>query len=181
MASIVVVGILGQGAGRGFAADEDQQLHHALAGIKHTLAEGIEQAAKAPTAALSAKFEIEDGKLSLSVDTAEKGLATPAEKNVLNELAGSPLAEKWTPEVESFKDVAHVSRASEQLTLLALSHASLLDIAKNAQRDQIGTIISITPVLENRSPLFLVQVDFNGRLVELHYNMKGERMVNWLR
>jgi hypothetical protein len=100
---------------------------------------------------------------------------------VLKEFAGSPLAEKWTPEVESLMDMAHVSRASEQLTLLALSQTSLLDIAKNAQRDQIGTIISITPVLQNRSPLFVVQVDFNGRLVELDYNMKGERMVHWLR
>jgi hypothetical protein len=181
MASILVADILSHGAGRVLAADEEQRLHQALAGTKHTLADGIEQAAKSPAVALSAKFEIEDGKLSLSVYTAEKGLATPAEKNVLKEFAGSPLAEKWTPEVERFKDVAHVSRASEQLTLLAVSQTSLLDIAKNAQRDQIGTIISITPVLENRNPLFVVQVDFNGRLVELRYNMKGERIVNWLR
>jgi hypothetical protein len=181
MAPILVAEILSHGAGLAMAADEVQQLHQALAGTKHTLAEGIEQAAKAQAVALSAKFEIEDGKLSLSVYTAEKGLATPAEKNVLKELAGSPLAEKWTPEVESLKDMAHVSRASEQLTLLALSQTSLLDIAKNAQRDQIGTVTSITPVLQNRNPLFVVQVDFNGRLVELHYNTKGERMVNWLR
>jgi hypothetical protein len=170
MASIVMADILSHGAGLALAADVDQQLHQALAGTKHTLAEGIAQAAEAPAVALSARFEIEDGKLSLSVDTAEKGLATPAEKNVLKELAGSPLAEKWTPEVESFKDVAHVSRASEQLTLLAMSQTTLLDIATNAQRDQLGTIISITPVLQNRSPLFVVQVDFNGRQVELDYN-----------
>ena len=180
-ASILVADILSHGAGLALAADEDQQLHQALAGTKQTLAEGIELAAKAPAVALSAKFEIKDGMLSLSVATAEKGLATPAEKNVLKEWAGSPLAEKWTPEVEGFKDVAHVSRASEQLTLLALSQTSLLDIATNARRDQLGTIISITPVLQNRSPLFVVQVDFNGRLVELHYNMNGERMVHWLR
>ena len=181
MASILVGDILSHGAGLALAADVDQQLHQALAGTKHTLAEGIAQAAGAPAGALSANFEIKDGMLSLSVSTAEKGLATPAEKNVLKELGGSPLAEKWTPEVQLFMDVAHVSRASEQLTLLALSQTSLLDIATNAQRDQIGTIISITPVLQNRSPLFVVQVDFNGRIVELDYNMKGERIVHWLR
>lgn len=181
MASILVADMLSHGAGLALAADMDQQLHQALAGTKHTLAEGIAEAAKAPAVALSARFEIEDGQLLLSVDTAEKGLAALAEKNVLKELAGSPLAEKWEPEVESFKDVAHVSRASEQLTLLATSQTTLLDIATNAQRDQLGTIISITPVLRNRSPLFVVQVDFNGRTVELDYDMKGERIVHWLR
>jgi hypothetical protein len=80
MASILVADILGHGAGLALAADEYQQLHQALAGTKHTLAEGIAEVAKAPAVALSAKFEIEDGKLSLSVDMAEKGLTTPAEK-----------------------------------------------------------------------------------------------------
>jgi hypothetical protein len=176
VASILAVGILCPGATRAFAAEEDQQLLKALPESKHTLAEGIEQAAKAPEVAISAKFEVEDGKLSLSVYTAEKGPTAPAEGNVLKELAGSPLAAKWTPEVEIFKDVEHVSRSAEQLTLIALSQASLLDIVKKAQIDQPGTVFSITPVLRNRSPLFVALVAAGGKAVELDYNLKGERV-----
>jgi hypothetical protein len=174
--SILAIEILSHDAARAFAADDDQQLLKALTESKQTLAEGIEQAAKAPEVAISAKFEVEDSKLSLSVYTAGKGLTAPAESNVLKELAGSPLAAKWTPEVEVFKDVEHVSRSAEQLTLMALSQASLLDIVKKAQIDQLGTVFSITPVLRNRSPLFVVFVAAGGRAVELDYNLKGERV-----
>src|SRR5262249_48518711 len=75
------------------AADKEDygKLLPVLAKSKHTLAEGIKQAAaKSPEVAISAKFELEEGKLSLSVYTAAKGLGTGAEHNVLKELAGSP-------------------------------------------------------------------------------------------
>ena len=135
------------------AADNEDygKLLQALPKGKHSLAAGIKQAAaKAPEVAISAKFELEEGKLSLSVVTAEKGLAADAEHNVLKELAGSPEADQWKPEVEVFKDVAHVSRASQQLTLMALCKFSLLDILEKAEKDQSGTLFSITPVLRDR-------------------------------
>ena len=58
--------------------------------------------------------KLEDGKLSLSVYTAEKGLSIPPEQNVLQELSGSSEQDKWQPTVEVFKDVPHVARSSQQ-------------------------------------------------------------------
>src|SRR5438034_10567611 len=99
---------------------DTKALLEALGKSKHTLIDGVRQAAKGSAVPISAKFEMEDGKLSLSVYTAEKGLSVAPEKNVLQELSGSPEEEKWTPKAEVFKDVPHVARSSEQLTLMAL-------------------------------------------------------------
>jgi hypothetical protein len=98
-----------------------------------------------------------------------------AEHNVLKELSGSPEGAKWKPEVEVFKDVPHVSRASEQLTLMSLTKVSLLDILKKAEKDQPGTVFSITPVLHDRKGEFVVLVAASGKVVDLHYDlMTGE-------
>jgi hypothetical protein len=155
------------------AADEDAaKLLKALPASKYTLADGIQQAsAKSPEVAISAKFELEDGKLSLSVYTVAKGLAVDAEHNTLKELAGSPEAAKWNPETEIFKDVPHVSRASQQLSLMALSKFSLLDIIKKVEKDQPGVVFSITPVLRNQKAEFSVLVAVDGKAVDLHYDL----------
>jgi hypothetical protein len=159
-------------------ADEQAQLLKSLPTAKHSLVAGIQQAtAKAPEAAVSAKFEFEDGALSLSIYTVEKGLSVSAEDNVLKEIAGSPDAAEWKPEVEVFKDVEHVSRASEQLTLMALTKLSLIDVVKKAETDQPGTVFSVTPVLSNRMPQFVVLVADQGKVHELHYDlMSGNRL-----
>src|SRR5258705_12226752 len=120
------------------SGEEDPKLLAALAKSKLTLAQGIERAA-AKEAVLSAKFELEEGKLSLSVYTVEKGLGTDAEHNVLKELAGSPESDQWHPETEVFKDIPHVSRASQQLAIVAMSPLTLLDIIKKAGKDHPGT------------------------------------------
>jgi hypothetical protein len=162
------------------AADKEDygKLLQALPRSKHTLAAGIKQAAaKAPEVAISAKFELEEGKLSLSVYTAEKGLGADAEHNVLKELAGSPVADEWKPEVEVFKDVPHVARASQQLTLMSLSKFTLLDILERVEKDQPGTVFSIAPVLRDRKPQFVVLVAADGKAVELRYDlMTGGRI-----
>ena len=76
-----------------------------LPNSKQQLADGIHQATKATEVPISAKFELDDnGKLSLSVYTAEKGLASDAENNVLKELSGSPESGQWSPEAEVFKE-----------------------------------------------------------------------------
>src|SRR5262249_16684443 len=130
--AIAALVILSAASPRQVAAEEKEdygKLLQALPKSSKTLAAGMKQAAaKAPEVAISAKFELEDGKLSLSVYTAEKGLGVEAEHNILKELAGSPLTDDWKPEVEVFKDVPHVSRASQQLALMALSKFTLLDI-----------------------------------------------------
>jgi hypothetical protein len=179
--AVAVLVTLGAGGLRPVAAADKEdygKLLQVLPKSKHTLAEGIKQATtKASEVAISAKFELEEGKLSLSVYTAEKGLGTDAEHNVLKELAGSPEAAQWMPQVEVFKDVAHVARSSEQLSLMSLSKFSLLDILAKAEKDQTGTAFSITPVVHDRRPHAVVLVATGGKVVELHYDLlTGERV-----
>jgi hypothetical protein len=174
---IAVAVVIGPIALWAIAGEDDYgKLIQALPKSKITLAEGIQQAAKSPETAISAKFEFDDnGKLSLSVYTAEKGLAVDAEHNVLKELSGSPEADKWKPEVEVFKDVPHVCRASGQLVLMSLAKPSLLDIIKKAETDQPGTVFSITPVVQDRKAQFVVLVSAKDKAVELRYDlMTGE-------
>lgn len=119
----------------------------------------------------------QDGALSLSVYTVEKGLAVEAEHNVLKELAGSPTGAAWKPEAEVFKDVKHVARSSQQLSLMALSSHSLLDVIKSAEKDQPGMVFSVTPVLRDRKPMFVVLVAAGGKAVEVDYDlMTGKRL-----
>ena len=143
---------------------DTKALLEALGKSKHTLIDGVRQTAKGGAVPISAKFELEDGKLSLSVYTAEKGLSVPAEKNVLQELSGSPEGDKWTPNVEVFKDVPHVARSSEQLTLMALGQASLPNIIARVEKTQSGTVFSVTPVIRNHKAVAEVLVADDGKV-----------------
>jgi uncharacterized membrane protein YkoI len=153
------------------AEGSEAELLKALPSSKQTLTAGITQAqAKSPEVSISAKFEMDDaGKLSLSVYTAEKGLAVDAEHNVLKELSGSP-AEKWAPQTEVFHDVPHVSRSAQQLAVMALSKLSLIDVVKKAEKDQPGTVYSVIPVFHGRRPVFAVRVATGGKSVSLSYD-----------
>src|SRR5262245_30585757 len=145
----------------------------ALARSKHTLGEGIQQSAKAPAVPISAKFELDDkGQLSLSVYVADKGLSKSAEHNILKELAGSPESATWMPETEVFKDVEHVARSAAQLTLMQLSSKSLLDIVRQAEK--AGTVVSITPLIDNRKGQFEVLVLASGKQVEMAFDLQGK-------
>ena len=156
---------------RSAAAGPDEALLKALSGSKHSLVDGIQQVSKGPEAAISAKFELEDGKLSLSVYTAGKGLAVEAEHNVLQEYAGSPEGSAWKPEVAVFEDVEHVARSAQQLTLMALSPSTLADIARKAEKDGAGTVYSITPALRERKPVVVVLVSDKEKSTELDYDL----------
>ena len=156
-----------------FAGEEANQaaLLQALPKSKLSLADGLKQAAKGAEVPISAKFELDDNKLlSLSVYTAEKGLAVDSEHNVLKELAGSPEKTPWTPEVEAFKDLPHVARASEHLTLTALAKHSLYDVVSQAQKDYSGTVLSIIPAVQNKRPVFVVLVADKGKVTEYSYD-----------
>ena len=146
---------------------DTKALLEALGKTKHTLIDGMRQAAKGGAVAISAKFELEDGKLSLSVYTAEKGLAVEPEKNVLQELSGSPEQDKWEPKVEVFKDVPHVARSSEQLTLMALGKSSLADIIARVEKTQQGKVFSVTPTIRNHKPVAEVLVAEKGKVKKL--------------
>lgn len=175
--TIVIVSAL---AFVGFRALAMQEAHHgndallkALPKAKVTLAQGIQQAAKGSAAPISAKFEMDDkGALSLSVYIADKGLSKNAESNVLKELSGSPESAAWTPETETFKDVEHVARSAEQLTIMRLSSKTLADIIKMAEKS--GTVFSIKPEVENHKGAFEVLVNKDGKVTEMAYDLDGK-------
>src|SRR5215203_3687125 len=79
---------------------------------KHSLLDGISQAEKVGGAAISAKFEVEGGKLMLSVYTAKDGKEKEAESNTLMELGGDATTPQWTPKTEVFEDKAHIARSA---------------------------------------------------------------------
>jgi hypothetical protein len=146
---------------------ETQALLEALGKTKHTLLDGVRQSARGGAVPISAKFELEDGKLSLSVYTAGKGLSVAPERNVLQELSGSPEQDKWEPQVEVFKDVPHVARSSAQLTLMALGKSSLADVIAQVQKMQSGTVFSVTPMIRNHKPVAEVLVADGGKVKKL--------------
>jgi len=157
---------------------ETAALVRVLSGSKISLLEGLRQVGKDDEAAISAKFEFDDNhKLSLSVYTAEKGLAVDAEHNVLKEFSGSPEATAWAPEAEVFKDIPHVARASEHLTLMSVSHFTLADIVAIAQKRHKGTVFSVTPAVIEKHPVAVVLIADKSKVVELDIDMvTGQRV-----
>lgn len=168
---------VGLAAGGAYCADQ-ADLVKALSRSKLSLADGIRAASKDGAAVISAKFEFDDaGKLSLSVYVASKGTAVPAEDNVLEELSGSPEQGAWTPEVEVFKDVPHVARSSEQLTLLSLTQVTLLDLIGKAQPAHPGTVVSITPQVKRHKPVAVMLIANGGKLTELTYQLVDGKLI----
>jgi hypothetical protein len=155
-------------------AGSDAELLKALPASKHTLVEAIQAIEKAGEAPTAAKFEYEDGALHLAVYSSAKGAKTDAEHNVLKEHKGDPLQAAWTPKVETFADVEHVSRAAEYHTLMELSPRSLLDIATKAQAE--GVPLWVIPYVSNGQPAFDVGLLKGGRLVQVQYGvLNGEK------
>jgi hypothetical protein len=140
----------------GSAASADKETVQRLAASKHTLIEGIRQAEQQNGAAISGKFEVEDGKLWLSVYTAKEGRDRDAEHNTLMELKGEPNAAAWKPNVEVFEDKAHLTRSAAQLTLMQLSKLSLADIVTKASAQQNGTPYSAIPAMKDGKPVVAV-------------------------
>jgi len=139
----------------------------ALAKSRHSLVDGIRQAAGASGAAISAKFEDEGKGLSLSVYVAGKGLGVKADENVLTELAGSPTAAEWKPAREVFEDVEHVARSAEQLTLMRLTSLSLVDAVERAEKLRPGTAVSVTPELRGTKAVFRVRIASDGKVADI--------------
>jgi hypothetical protein len=135
---------------------------------KLELADGIQRVAVENGPAISAKFELEDGKLQLSIYTAQGGLEKDAEQNVLLELAGDAAAAKWEPKREVFEDKEHITRAATHLTLVQLAKTNLPAVIAKATAQQPGTVYAITPVVKNRKPAFDVLVATpEGKSVQL--------------
>jgi hypothetical protein len=159
------------------AANESQEQETAallndLGKARVSLADGVRQAAKTGEAPISAKFELDDDKkLSLSVYTAAKGADVEPEHNVLKELSGSPEQVSWSPKEEVFEDLPHVARASEHLTLMALSKHPLADLIATAQKEHKGIVYSATPEVKSYRPVLIVLVDEQGKSKEYRYDL----------
>src|SRR5262245_3814745 len=110
------------------AGDDEQSTSAVIAKLKEskiTLADGITQSEKQYGPAISAKFELEDGALNLSVYNAKEGRNRDAEHNVLTEAAGDATKVPWTPKMEVFEDKEHLKRAATHLTLVQTSKLGL--------------------------------------------------------
>jgi uncharacterized membrane protein YkoI len=156
-ALILIAGLL-LGASRVAAEDGDAAIIAKLKDSKLSLADGIAQSEKENGAAISAKFELEGDKLSLSVYAAKAGLNKHAEHNTLIELSGDPTQGTWKSDTEVYEDKKHLTRSAMQLTLVQLSKITLADAIKKAEAVQAGTVYSITPAIKDGNPVFQVKI-----------------------
>src|SRR6516165_6194738 len=114
--------------GSNFAAwseEVDQALIKAIPGAKITLLQGIAQVAKGTEVPTEAKYEMEDGKLMLSVYTSAKGFDTAAEDNSFNEYGGEATSSTWVPNKEVFTDLKHIARSAQYHTLLSMTKVTI--------------------------------------------------------
>lgn len=144
--------------GAAHEAEDDQALLAALSASKLELPNGIALAERQGAVAISAKFELEDGKLVLSVYSAKKGLELDAEHNVLSELKLDPTVSDAKPTEEVFSDAKHLARASYHLTLVQRSQLSLSSVISKAVAQQPGRVYSVEPAARARLPVFHVRI-----------------------
>jgi len=139
--------------------DESAELLEMLPAARMTLVAGIQQAAASDGLAISGKFELSDegaGPISLSVYTARAGKEAIPEENELVELAGDPTGSTWSPEAEVFEDREHIARASQHLTLMQITSASLDSAVRAA--GELGTVYAIYPAVYAGEPVFEVRI-----------------------
>jgi len=129
-----------------------------LGSSRHTLIEGIRHAEKLGGAAISAKFDVEQGKFWLSVYSAKAGIKTDAEHNKLIEFKGEANEPIFDPTPEVFQDVEHVARSATHLTLLQVATLSLEDAIKKASSVQNGTVYSAIPAAVEGRPVVAVAI-----------------------
>ena len=150
-------------------AEESADLIAMLPSARTALAEGFQQAAS-DGYVISGKFELSDegaGPISLSVYTARAGKETIPEENELVELAGDPTGSSWAPGAEVFEDFEHIARASQQLTLMQTTSATLASVARAA--GELGTVYRVEPaVVQGRAVFRLLVAGDGGSASEVH-------------
>ena len=136
------------------AQPADQALLQALGSPKITLVQGIAQVAKGAEVPTEAKYEMEDGKLMMSVYTSAKGFSTAAEDNSFVEYNGAATAGAWSPKKEAFADFKHIARAAQYHALLSMTKVTIPDIIRKASAR--GTVFSVKEKIRNGKPVFEV-------------------------
>src|SRR4051795_3697392 len=152
---LVGVGLAMLGNSAAWSEDADQAaLIKAISEAKITLLQGIAQVAKGTEVPTEAKYEMEDGKLMLSVYTSAKGFDTAAEDNSFNEYGGDATAAAWTPKKEVFTDLKHIARSAQYHTLLSMTKVTIPAIIQKASAQ--GTVFSVKEKVHNGRPVFEV-------------------------
>jgi hypothetical protein len=136
------------------AESADEVLLKALSGAKITLLQGIAQVAKGTEVPTEAKYEMDKGKLALTVYTSSKGFDTAAEDNAFNEYGGDATGAAWKPEKEVFADLKHIARSAQYHTLLSMTKMTIPTIIQKASGQ--GTVFSVKEKVRNGKPVFEV-------------------------
>jgi hypothetical protein len=154
------------------AENADEVLIKALGGAKITLLQGIAQVAKGTEVPTEAKYEMDKGKLALTVYTSGKGFDTPAEDNSFNEYSGDATAAAWTSDKEVFADLKHIARSAQYHTLLSMTKITIPAIIQKASQ---GTVFSVKEKIRNGKPVFEVMTAQGGSAKTTFYDlMTGE-------
>src|SRR6266436_6382478 len=151
------------------AENADEVLIKALAGAKITLLQGIAQVAKGTEVPTEAKYEMEAGKLMLTVYTSGKGFDTPAEDNSFNEYGGEATAANWSPKKEVFADLKHIARSAQYHTLLSMTKQTIPAIIQKASPQ--GTVFSVKEKIRNGKPVFEVMTTQGNTAKTTYYDL----------
>ena len=150
------------------AEQSDQALLQAIGNAKIGLQQGIAQVAKGTEVPTEAKFEMEDGKLMLSIYTSAKGFDTAAEDNSFNEYSGEASA-PWAPGKEVFADAAHIARSAQYHTLLSMTKITIPAINQKASPE--GTVFSVKEKVRNGKPVFEVMTARGNTVKVISYDL----------
>jgi len=151
------------------AEEVDQTLLRAMGNAKVTLAQGIAQVAKGTEVPTEAKYEMEGGKLMLSVYTSGKGFETAAEDNAFNEYSGEATTGSWAPKKEVFADLKHIARSAQYHTLLSMTKMTVPAIIQKASGQ--GTVFSVKEKVRNGKPVFEVMTAQGSSAKTTYYDL----------
>jgi hypothetical protein len=151
------------------AEDDQATLLKALPGAKITLAQGIAQVAKGTEVPTEAKYEMDKGKLALTVYTSSKGFDTAAEDNSFNEYGGEATGAAWKPDKEVFADLKHIARSAQYHTLLSMTKMTIPAIIQKAS--PLGTVFSVKEKIRNGKPVFEVMTAQGGAAKTTYYDL----------
>jgi len=151
------------------AESADEVLIKALAGAKVTLLQGIAQVAKGTEVPTEAKYEMDKGKLALTVYTSAKGFDTAAEDNSFNEYGGDATGAAWTPEKEVFADLKHIARSAQYHTLLSMTKITIPVVIQKAS--PLGTVFSVKEKIRSGKPVFEVMTAQGGTAKTTYYDL----------
>jgi len=148
---------------------DNAALIKALPSAKLTLLQGIAQVAKGTEVPTEAKYEMENGKLMLSIYTSAKGFDTAAEDNSFNEYGGEATTASWAPKKEVFADLKHIARSAQYHTLLSMTKVTIPAIIQKASAQ--GTVLSVKEKIRGSKPVFEVMVVQGNTIKPTFYDL----------